>query len=182
MPESKAYRQFKKVTKGGAVVSGIAVFALMLFIVVDVVLRNFGGASIPGGFEIVENYLLPLIVFPSLAWVYASGIMPKMDLLLPRLSEKRRYRSVQTIVVIEIVVIGFVFIAASMFAIWNIGSQSAFLAGLTLLPQWPAQLLAPIGLGLLVIECGFVFAANRTRREPGFTVYQGPTEKIPEDV
>lgn len=182
MIEMQAYRRFKKVTTAGAVISGVAVFVLMLFIVVDVVLRNMGGASIPGGFEIVENYLLPLIVFPSLAWVCGSGIMPNMDLLIPRMSPASRYRTVQTIVAAEIVVIGVVFVAAAVFAGWHVMHQSAFLAGLTMMPQWPAQVLAPLGLGLLVVECGFVFAANRKREVPGFTVGRGPAEVIPDGL
>lgn len=180
--EMRTYRRFTKVTTAGAVVSGVAVFVLMLFIVLDVVLRNMGGASIPGGFEIVENYLLPLIVFPSLAWVCGSGIMPNMDLLIPRMSPRTRYRTIQTVVAAEIVVIGVVFVAAAVFAGWHVMHQSAFLAGLTMLPQWPAQLLAPLGLGLVVVECGFVFVANRKRDDPGFTVKRGPAEVVPDGI
>ena len=55
MEEMNSYTQFKRITTAGAIISGVAVFVLMLFIVLDVVLRNMGGASIPGGFEIVEN-------------------------------------------------------------------------------------------------------------------------------
>jgi hypothetical protein len=170
------------VTAAGAIISGVAVFVLMLFIVLDVVLRNLGGASIPGGFEIVENYLLPLIVFPSLAWVCGSGIMPNMDLLLPRMSPGVRRSTVQTIVIAEIVVIGAVFVASAVFAIWHVMHQTAFLAGLTMLPKWPAQLLAPLGLGLVVVECVFVFLANRRREDPGFTVGRGPAEVVPDGI
>jgi hypothetical protein len=182
MEEMKSYTQFKRITTAGAIISGVAVFVLMLFIVLDVVLRNMGGASIPGGFEIVENYLLPLIEFPSLAWVCGSGIMPNMDLLLPRMSPATRRRTVQSIVVVEILVIGVVFVAAAVFAVWHVMHQTSFLAGLTMLPEWPAQLLAPIGLGLVVVECCFVFAANRKREDPGFTVGRGPAEVVPEGI
>lgn len=182
MEEMQSYARFKRITTAGAIISGIAVFALMLFIVLDVVLRNMGGASIPGGFEIVENYLLPLIVFPSLAWVCGSGIMPNMDLLIPRMPPRARRVTVQTIVAAEIVVIGVVFIASAVFAIWHVMNQSAFLAGLTMLPKWPAQLLAPLGLGLVVVECCFVFAANRRSDDPGFTVGRGPAEVVPDGL
>lgn len=182
MTEMQAYRRFKKVTTAGAVLSGIAVFVLMAFIVTDVVLRNLGGASIPGGFEIVENYLLPLIVFPSLAWVCGSGIMPNMDLLIPRLSGKARHRTVQVIVAVEVVVIGVVFLAAAVHGVWHVVHQSSFLAGLTMLPQWPTQLLTPLGLGLLFVECCFVLLVNRKRDEAGFTVDRGPAEVVPDGL
>lgn len=182
MTQMQAYRRFAKVTRAGAVLSGAAVFALMAFIVTDVVMRNLGGPSIPGGFEIVENYLLPLIVFPSLAWVCGSGVMPNMDLLIPRLPVMARHRTVQAIVAVEVVVIGVVFVAAAVHGVWHVAHASSFLAGLTMLPQWPTQLLAPLGLGLLFVECCFVLLANRRRAEAGFTVDRGPAEVVPDGL
>lgn len=165
-----SYRRFQIITKIGAIISGIGVFVLMLFIVADVLLRNVGGESIPGNFEIVQNYLLPLIVFPALAWVNASGVMPNMDLLLPKMSDSARNRAVSSIVVVEIVVIAIVLITTTGFAIWNTAAQSAFLAGIALLPQWPAHWLAPVGFLLLLVELCFVLAVNLQRDRAEFTV------------
>lgn len=164
------YRKFQTIERIGAIISGIGVFVLMLFIVGDVLLRNVVGISIPGNFEIVQNYLLPVIVFPALAWVSASGVMPNMDLLLPRLSDSTRNRTVMVIVGVEIVVIAIVLVATTGFAIWNLVAGSSFLAGISLLPQWPAQLLVPVGFLLLLIELCFVFAVNLQRDRAEFTV------------
>ncbi|MFV0532114.1 MAG: TRAP transporter small permease [Cumulibacter sp.] len=72
----------------GAVVSGLAVFGMMLLIVADVIARNWLGGSISGSFEYVQNYFMPLPVFPGLAYVYGSGVLPRMDLLKQKMKGK----------------------------------------------------------------------------------------------
>ncbi|EMF46055.1 hypothetical protein B481_2635 [Planococcus halocryophilus Or1] len=63
---------------------------MMLMIVYDVTMRTLFSSSIRGGFEIIQNYMMPLVVFPGLAYVYASGVLPKMDLILERLNKKQK--------------------------------------------------------------------------------------------
>lgn len=164
------YRRYHVVTKIGGLVSGAAIFGMMLFISADVLLRNVVGSSIPGSFEIAQNYFMPLAVFPALAWVYSSGIMPRMDLLIGRFSERLGNSLIHTLVALEIMVAAFLLWASLGYALDGFARKVSFTAGGDLLPLWPAQFLAPLGLLLLLIEVAFVMARNIQIRRPSLLV------------
>lgn len=176
MTLTDAYRRFRFVTRAGALISGIAAVGLMLLVCADVLMRNIGAGSLIGAFEVTQNYFLPLVVFPSLAWVYSSGVMPKMDLFLPKLSPGARRKTVMGLVIVEILVIATVTVSTTLWAISETASQAAFIAGKSLLPGWPVQLLVPIGFLLLLIELCFVFARNLQRVEALLT-FEEETEE-----
>lgn len=155
-----AYRRFGHVKIAGALLSGIAIFAMMLFIAVDVVSRNFLGGSIPGGFEISQNYFMPLAVFPALGWVFASGALPRMDLVLPRLPTRLRTAAVHTLVVLELVLAAIVTYYAWWYAMAGLQRGSTFPAGGELYPLYPFYFLVPLGFALIAVEILFVLTRN----------------------
>jgi TRAP-type C4-dicarboxylate transport system permease small subunit len=83
----KAYKIFDYLKLIGIYISSLAVLIMMVLIVYDVIMRNLFSSSIRGGFEIIQNYMMPLVVFPGLAFMYASGVLPKMDLLLGKVNK-----------------------------------------------------------------------------------------------
>ena len=155
-----AYRWFGHVKIIGALVSGLAIFAMMLFIVADVISRNFLGGSIPGGFEISQNYFMPLAVFPALGWVYASGILPRMDLILPRFPALFRSTATHVLVVIELALASIVTYYAWWYALAGMDRGSTFPAGGALYPLYPFYFLVPLGFALVTIEIVFVAIRN----------------------
>lgn len=167
------YKRYHKFTKWAAILSGASIFALMAFISTDVILRNFAGSSISGSFEIVENYFMPLAVFPALAWVYSSGIMPRMDLLINRIAEGLRKAIVHFLVLIEIVVVAVVTWYSLQYALAGLDRSAQFTAGGESLPLWPAQFVAPLGFGLLLIELLFVMARNVRSNVPSIIMKGG---------
>ncbi|MBU8909334.1 TRAP transporter small permease, partial [Desertibacillus haloalkaliphilus] len=75
---------FDRVNKIGVFISGIAILLMMFLIALEIVLRSVFSSSIPGSYLIVENYFMPLAVFPALAFAFASGIFPRLEVVVDK--------------------------------------------------------------------------------------------------
>ncbi|WP_375000639.1 TRAP transporter small permease [Aeromicrobium sp. CTD01-1L150] len=155
-----AYRAWSHVKLVGALVSGVAIFAMMLFIVADVVSRNYLGGSIAGSFEVAQNYFMPLAVFPALAYVYSSGVLPRMDLLRDRLPQAVEAATIHVLVVLELIVFALLVHYTWGYAMSGMDRGVAFPAGGSLYTLWPLFFLVPIGFAMVLIETLFVLAHN----------------------
>ncbi|MEO1307899.1 MAG: TRAP transporter small permease subunit, partial [Pseudomonadota bacterium] len=67
-----------------ALISGLAVFALMLLAVVSVSGRNFMNAPLPGYVDWIEQ-AMPLIAFMGISFVMREGGHIRMDILVGQL-------------------------------------------------------------------------------------------------
>ncbi|UNK47882.1 TRAP transporter small permease [Arthrobacter sulfonylureivorans] len=166
----KAYKSFEHAKRAGVYVSGAAIIAMMLLIVAGIVMRNTAGHSIPASYEIVEKYLMPLAVLPPLAYIYGAGFMPRMDLLLPRLSSKARGYVISVLTVVEIVLFSFATVLTWNYAVNGIRGGDSFTAAGSVYIQWPVYFLVPLAFGAIVIELCFVLVSNRRRTEKRWTV------------
>lgn len=155
-----AYRGFGYIKLAGALLSGLAIFGMMLFIVADVARRNVLGGSIPGSFEIAENYFMPLAIFPALGFVYASGVLPKMDLLMHRLPQRAQDLVVYLLLLIEVVIFAILIYYTWGFAMNGMERGEAFPAGGELYTLWPLYFIVPIGFGMVLLETLFVLLRN----------------------
>ncbi|WP_054635876.1 TRAP transporter small permease [Thalassobacillus sp. C254] len=104
----KAYKIFNYIKLAGLWISAVSIMGMMMFIVYDVVGRNLLFGSVRGGFEIVQNYFMPLAVFPALAYVYSSGVLPRMNLLISKTRASVQHIVVYVLLVVEIFVLSFV--------------------------------------------------------------------------
>jgi TRAP-type C4-dicarboxylate transport system permease small subunit len=170
-----AYRAWGHVKLAGALLSGVAIFAMMLFIVADVVRRNYFGGSIPGSFEVAQNYFMPLSVFPALAYVYGSGILPRMDLLRERFPARLRAWTTYALVVLELVVFALLVHYTWGYAISGMDRGVAFPAGGSLYTLWPLFFLVPVGFAMVFVETVFVLVRNIFGDE--VTLAVGPAEE-----
>jgi TRAP-type C4-dicarboxylate transport system permease small subunit len=155
-----AYQLFARIKLAGALLSGSSIFLMMLFIVYNVIARNFFGGAIRGSFEIVQNYFMPLAVFPALGFVYASGILPRMDLLIPNLPGAVRRAVTYLLLAIEIIVFSLMTYFTWQYALAGLARSASFPAAGTLYPLWPLMFLAPAGFTLILIETLFVLLHN----------------------
>ncbi|WP_209123446.1 TRAP transporter small permease [Alkalihalobacillus sp. BA299] len=155
-----AYKYFNYIKVIGVWISGIALFLMMFFIVYDVILRNLAGDSIRGGFEIVKNYFMPLVVFPSLAYIYSSGVLPKMDLLIEKFHNKTKMVFIIGMLVIEIVILVLMTQFTWTYAMTGLEREMAFPAAGALYPLYPLFFLIPIAFGMIVIENVFILLKN----------------------
>lgn len=143
---------FNKMNKVFNFVSGFALIFLMLFIVLEVFLRNIFSISIPGNYEFSQNYLMPLIVFPTIALTYSLGIIPRITLFTDKIVSKKLKKAIIFIVLlIEFLVVLLVVYYGVKYFIYGINEGLGFTAGGRSYVIYPVLILIPFGFGLLAI-------------------------------
>lgn len=169
----KAYKIFDYIKLLGILISGISVLGMMFFIVYDVTVRTLFSGSIRGGFEIIQNYMMPLVVFPGLAYTYASGVLPKMDLILEKVSEKSQKAMIFLMIILELFVLVLIVQFSWEYAMSGLERKSAFPAAGTLYPLYPLFFLIPIAFAMIVIENIFILIRNIMLKEPSLIMNKG---------
>lgn len=138
-----------------ALISGLAVFALMLLAVVSVGGRNTMNAPLPGYVDWIEQ-AMPLIAFMGIAFVQREGGHIRMDLFIGRLQG----RALWLFELISVLLI----LGLMMLLVW--GSWAHFLRAFDInaplwsrdssidigIPLWPAKLLAPVAFSVLCLR------------------------------
>ncbi len=136
-------------------VSGIAIFFLMVLAVISVGGRNIINAPLPGYVDWIEQ-LMPLIAFMGVSYVQRYGGHIRMDILPGRLNGRTLWGA-ELITTLAMLIL-------SIFLIW--GSYSHFLRSFDFnapywsrdssidisIPLWPTKLLVPIALSVLSLR------------------------------
>ena len=136
----------------GVYTGGIAAILMMLVIVSDVFLRNVFNSPLSGAYEIVQFYLMPLAIFPALAYTYSSGILPKLTELIEKAPRTFQNLTTYIILAIELIIFVLLTIYGWRFAMAGVSDQMAVPVGGQLLPLFPIYFVVPIGFGLVFIE------------------------------
>ncbi|MBA7682949.1 hypothetical protein ES703_91305 [subsurface metagenome] len=110
---------------------------------------------IPGTYQYVEFYLLPLVVFLAFAATLRANIFPRLDFIVARLPSRAEHQVELAVLAIELVAFGT--------AAWCCWQMTAFgtlrglvkLAGTMQMPIGPAIGLAALGWTILTIEVIF---------------------------
>ncbi len=140
-----------------ALISGIAVFSLMILAVFSVGGRNLLGQPLPGYVDWIEQ-AMPLIAFMGIAYTQRNGGHIRMDMLVGQLRGRALYLAefITTFAILLLMVLlvwgswahfqrSFDF-AAPM---WSRDSTMDIA-----LPIWPAKLLAPVAFAVLCLRLG----------------------------
>lgn len=135
-----------------ALLSGLAVFALMMLAVVSVGGRNFMGQPLPGYVDWIEQ-AMPLIAFMGIAYAQRNGGHIRMDLVVGVLKGRALYLAefVTTFAILLLVVL-MIWGSWAHFdrsfdpamPMWS--RDSSMDIGI---PIWPAKLLVPVALSVL---------------------------------
>ncbi|MEK0163265.1 TRAP transporter small permease [Phaeobacter sp. JH20_36] len=148
-------RRLLRLERGLALVSGLAVFSLMVLAVVSVGGRNGFNAPLPGYVDWIEQ-VMPLIAFMGISFVQRDGSHIRMDLVISSL----RGRALWLFELFSVLLI----LALMLALLW--GSWSHFQRSFDFaaplwsrdssidigLPIWPAKLLAPVAFGVLCLR------------------------------
>ncbi len=135
-----------------ALISGLAIFSLMILAVISVGGRNLLNAPLPGYVDWIEQ-VMPLIAFMGVAYTQRSGGHIRMDILVGKLRGRALWGAEFITTTAMLILI--------LFMIW--GSYSHFLRAFDFnapywsrdssidisIPLWPAKLLAPIAFSVL---------------------------------
>ncbi|WP_457648768.1 TRAP transporter small permease subunit [Profundibacter sp.] len=138
-----------------ALISGLAIFSLMILAVVSVGGRNTMNAPLPGYVDWIEQ-VMPLIAFMGVAYTQRDGGHIRMDILVGKLRGRTLWGAefITTLAMLVLILL----------LIW--GSYSHFLRSFDFnapywsrdssidisIPLWPAKLLAPVAFSVLALR------------------------------
>ncbi len=138
-----------------ALISGLAVFGLMILAVVSVGGRNFFNHPLPGYVDWIEQ-AMPLIAFMGVAYTQRDGGHIRMDILVGALKGRWLYLAeLITTCAILILMVLLVWGAWAHFDRsfdWNAPMWSRDSSMDIALPIWPAKLLAPVAFSVLCLR------------------------------
>ncbi|NOD65824.1 MULTISPECIES: TRAP transporter small permease subunit [unclassified Ruegeria] len=153
-----------------ALISGLAVFSLMVMAVVSVGGRNFANAPLPGYVDWIEQ-AMPLIAFMGISYAQRDGGHIRMDMVVGALKGRMLY-------IVEFITTA-VILALIVLLIWGSWAHFArsFDFGAPLwsrdssidigIPLWPAKLLAPVAFSVLCLRLALqLWAYGRAIRHP----------------
>lgn len=148
-------RHLYKLESVFALISGLAVFALMMLAVVSVSGRNFFNQPLPGYVDWIQQ-AMPLIAFMGVSFTQRDGGHIRMDMIVSKLKGRALY-VVELITTLTILLLMILLVWGTFahfqrsfdFAapLWS--RDSSFDIAL---PLWPAKLLAPIAFGILCLR------------------------------
>ncbi|MGR3486305.1 MAG: TRAP transporter small permease subunit [Paracoccaceae bacterium] len=157
---SRLDRALLRVETGLALVSGLAVFGLMLLAVASVGGRNLLGRPLPGYVDWIEQ-AMPLIAFMGLAYTQRSGGHIRMDIVVGALRGRVLW-AVETFTTLIVLIL----LALLIWGSWAHFDRSfdwsapRFSRDSTMdigLPIWPAKLLIPVALSVLWLRMSLQF-------------------------
>jgi TRAP-type C4-dicarboxylate transport system permease small subunit len=152
---SRLDKSFYRVEGWLALISGLAVFSLMILAVISVSGRHTINQPLPGYVDWIEQ-AMPLIAFMGVAFTQRDGGHIRMDILVGQLRGRALWAA-------EFITV-FVMLLVMLLIVWgswaHFGRSFDFAAPLwsrdssmdIALPLWPAKLLAPIAFSVLCLR------------------------------
>ncbi|WP_425044135.1 TRAP transporter small permease [Primorskyibacter sp. S87] len=138
-----------------ALISGLAVFSLMVLAVISVGGRNAANMPLPGYVDWIEQ-AMPLIAFLGISYVQRDGGHIRMDILISRLHGRALwFFELVSVLLILLLMLALVWGSWSHFdrsfdwsaPMWS--RDSSIDIGI---PLWPAKLLAPVAFSVLSLR------------------------------
>lgn len=152
---SRIDRKLYRIEGALALISGLAVFSLMILAVVSVSGRNFANQPLPGYIDWIEQ-AMPLIAFMGISFTQRDGGHIRMDMLVGALRGRSLYlvELITTLIILTLMLLlvwgswahfdrSFDFAAP----LWSRDSSVDIS-----LPLWPAKLLAPVAFSVLCLR------------------------------
>lgn len=152
---SRLDQRLHKIEKILALISGLAVFSLMLLAVISVGGRNLFNAPLPGYVDWIEQ-AMPLIAFMGVAYTQRDGGHIRMDILVGRLKGRALWGAELITALVTLILMGLL--------VWGSWThfQRSFDFGAPMwsrdssidigIPLWPAKLLAPVAFSVLCLR------------------------------
>ena len=152
---SRLDRRLLRLERFLALISGIAVFGLMVLAVVSVSGRNAINAPLPGYVDWIEQ-AMPLIAFLGISYVQRDGGHIRMDILVGRLKGRALWLAEFITTLVALILMGFLIWGTwahfDRSFDWNAPLWSRDSTIDIALPLWPAKLLAPVAFSILSLR------------------------------
>ncbi|MFB9149161.1 TRAP transporter small permease subunit [Roseovarius ramblicola] len=152
---SRLDRGLYRIERQLALLSGIAVFSLMVLAVFSVGGRNFFNQPLPGYVDWIEQ-IMPLIAFMGVAYTQRDGGHIRMDIFVGMFSGRALWL-IELITTLAVLVLMLLLVWGSWAHFersfdWNAPLWSRDSTIDIALPIWPAKILAPIAFGVLSLR------------------------------
>lgn len=152
---SRLDRALYRIEGSLALISGIAVFSLMLLAVYSVGGRNMMNSPVRGYVDWIE-VIMPLIAFMGISYTQRDGGHIRMDILVARLKGRALWIAefVSTFLILTLILL-LIWGAWSHFGRsfdWNAPLFSRDSTIDIKLPLWPAKLLVPVAFSVLALR------------------------------
>lgn len=152
---SRFDRRLLKLEQFLLLVSGLAVFSLMVLAVFSVGGRNLFNAPLPGYVDWIEQ-VMPLLAFMGVAYVQRNGGHIRMDILIGQLRGRALWLAeLISVILVLLLMLALVWGSWAHFersfdfaAPWWSRDSSIDIA----IPIWPAKLLAPVAFSVLCLR------------------------------
>lgn len=131
--------------------SAAAMFAIMLIVVCDVVLRYFFHSPLSWAYDLISLYLVAAVFFLSLSAAYTEGAHVNVDILQqsfsPRVTRLSEVATTATGTLVFALITYF-----GTLRTFEAYASSDVLSGAIPWPTWPSLALVPIGCGLMALR------------------------------
>jgi len=133
--------------------AGLCLLAMMLMTVVSVFGRYVLGVDlIPGGYNIIERLLFPLLVFWALPLAHREGTFPRLEMLQNALPPRAHAWVKVFVLAVEAVIFSLLLWHVARFAWQGYASGRQMQIGTTYWPLYPVLAMVPFSFGLMLIE------------------------------
>lgn len=150
-----------------AVIGAVAILALMVHIMSDVVLRNTINRPVPATYEIVTNYYMVALAFIPLAWLERTGGMVSVEVIDGLLGPRAIWLSDRLVALISTAIYGALAWVTFEASLRTWASGTFVLAQSIPIPTWPAYFLPPLGFALAALVTAMrVFERRRIGEGP----------------
>lgn len=152
---SRLDRGLYRIERQLALLSGLAVFSLMVLAVFSVGGRNFFNQPLPGYVDWIEQ-IMPLIAFMGVAYTQRDGGHIRMDIFVG-MFQGRALWLIELITTLAVLLLMLLLVWGSWAHFersfdWNAPMWSRDSTIDIALPIWPAKILAPIAFGVLTLR------------------------------
>ena len=177
----KVARVFEYVDKVLFSVSGFTMFAMMVWIFIDVMLRAFFNRPLTGTIEITGEYLMVLMVYLSLSYTHKYNGHVKVTFLEDRFSEK--VKNVTTFILNIFAAYLFIMISILNFQEGlSYIEQNITSVGVLGYPLAPALFIISIGTIMiafrLLLQCIFILLSKKLPSTSSSTLTESEKEAI----
>lgn len=136
-----------------AIGGGLCLLAILLLTVTTVFGRYVLQSDlIPGGYNMIEGALFPLMVFWGLPLAHREGAFPRLELLEGLSPGPLKHALSGFVLLVEALIYAAVAYYAARFAWMAWDSGRALQIGTGTWPAWPVAIMAPLSFALMLVE------------------------------
>ncbi|MDX5358712.1 MAG: TRAP transporter small permease [Rhodobacterales bacterium] len=141
--------------------AGLCLFAIMIVTVISVFGRYVLAADlIPGGYNIIERMLFPLMVFWAMPLAHRDGIFPRLEVISSALPRRPGALVAIGVLLVELVIFLFLLWHLANYSIAGFNTGRTMQLGSGYFPVWPFIMMVPLAFGLMAIEMVWQIGRN----------------------